>query len=71
MAKYRVVGNLTHNRKNYSDGDTVEMDEKQAKAIPWAVQPLKAAEAPSSKGKSDDDSKGKSDDDGKAKGKGK
>lgn len=45
MAKFRVLGNLTHDRKNYKKGDIVEMSDAQAKAIPWAVEPLAASPA--------------------------
>jgi hypothetical protein len=40
MAKFIVLGNLTHDGKNYTKGKTVEMAPELAAAIPWAVQPV-------------------------------
>lgn len=46
--KYRVTGNLNHDNADYAVGDTVEMSEAQAAAIPWAVEAMPLPQPPKS-----------------------
>jgi len=39
-AKFRVKTRIDHDGKVYRPGDTIELTDEQAAAMPWAIEPV-------------------------------
>jgi hypothetical protein len=43
MATFKVKTHVKHDDNTYEPGDIIELTSKQAKAMPWAVEPAPGA----------------------------